>query len=862
VWESNFGKNKNKDAFRGHSGKVKKKQLYNSKEKKWKTIDAEIASLQERYNQFDSSSVEKFTDFPLSKRTLQGLELGKYESPTEIQKESIGLALQGNDILGAAKTGSGKTLAFLIPVLECLYRQKWSPMDGLGALIISPTRELAYQTFVVLRKIGKFQDFSAGLVIGGKLLSDEIGRMNRTNIVICTPGRLLQHMDETANFTADSLQILVLDEADRILDLGFAQSMNAIIENLPIARQTLLFSATQTRSVKDLARLSLQNPMYVSVHENAQHSTPTQLEQSYIVCELHDKINLLWSFIKNHLKSKTLVFLSSCKQVRYIHNSICQLRPGVSVLALHGAMNQLKRVAVYNEFCRKQNAILLATDIAARGLDFPAVKWVLQLDCPEDANTYIHRVGRTARYDTDGESLLVLLPSEEEAMVQLLEEKKIPIEKIKVNPKKLWSIQPKLENMCAADPHVKESAQKAFLSYLRSVFMMSNKKVFNIHALDTEKFSGCLGLAFPPRIRFLQREEKRLAEKAASQASVLKSKDNPGKSRVPDSGEEEGDSAVGSDSDSDMAVNSDDIGVSSSSSEEDSSESESESKQSKNRTEKNKKTRNTYLDKESNAANFDVEEEDEFLTVKKKHLPSEAKEDKKKAKSSEQSFEIPERQKKKAPTKFAMAKMIQKKNIIVNQKITFDEEGQAVVDVMKQSKVDEEPDEYEGGISISAAKKRMEKEDNFDKKLDRDRVLQKHREKRLKLKEEMRAKKNKRKYQDDEEEGEAVLGGDEDGANPLDFLPDPDKVYGPGGDSEEEEDEEEPEFEPVTKKQRLSNTMDSESDEYSGDEDVASGDDDDEDDDDEDEDDDDDNTMQSAYTLEDDEALALKLLGK
>ncbi|OWF42749.1 ATP-dependent RNA helicase DDX10 [Mizuhopecten yessoensis] len=798
--KSHFGKNKKKkEDFSGHAGKVKKKQLYNSKEKKWKTIDREISSLQERYSQIDSSSVEKFTDIPLSKRTLQGLELGKYETPTEIQKEAIGLALQGNDILGAAKTGSGKTLAFLIPVLECLNRQKWSPQDGLGALIISPTRELAYQTFVVIRKIGKFHDFSAGLVIGGKLLQDEIGRMNRTNIVICTPGRLLQHMDETANFTADSLQMLVLDEADRILDLGFAQAMNAIIENLPISRQTLLFSATQTRSVKDLARLSLQSPMYVSVHENAEHSTPTQLEQSYIVCELHDKINLLWSFIKNHLKSKTLIFLSSCKQVRYIHNFICQLRPGVSVLCLHGAMNQLKRVAAYNEFCRKQNAILLATDIAARGLDIPAVKWVLQLDCPEDANTYIHRVGRTARYDTDGESLLVLLPSEEEAMVQQLKEKKIPIEKIKVNPKKLWSIQPKLESMCAADHHVKESAQKAFLSYLRSVFMMSNKKVFNIHAIDTEKYSACLGLAFPPRIRFLQREEKRLAEKAANKTSVVKSKNKPGKSGVVDSLGDEGFSDVDSGSDSDMAVDSDEIGVSSGS--DDSSESESESRQSENNLEKKKVAKKAYLEKDSDTADFDVEEEDDFLTVKKKHMPSLDADDKKKAKSSEQSFEIPQRRGKKAPTKYAMAKMIQKKSIMVNQKVIFDDEGETVVDVMKQSKVDEEPDDDEGGIDINAAKQRMEKEDQFDKKLDRDRVLQIHREKRLKLKEEMRAKKNKKRFQDndeEEEEGEAILEVEEGGADPLDFLPDPDKVYGSGDDSGDDDEEEEPDFEYVS----------------------------------------------------------------
>merc|ERR1712226_779660 len=172
------------------------------------------------------------------------------------------MCLRGMDVLGAAKTGSGKTLAFLIPLIEKLYTLKWNPMDGLGALVITPTRELAYQIFEVLKKVGKYHDFSAGLVIGGKHIKDESERIGQTNIVICTPGRLLQHMDETAVFHADNLQMLVLDEADRILDLGFQQSMNAIIENLPSQRQTLLFSATQTKSVKDLARLSLKDPMY------------------------------------------------------------------------------------------------------------------------------------------------------------------------------------------------------------------------------------------------------------------------------------------------------------------------------------------------------------------------------------------------------------------------------------------------------------------------------------------------------------------------------------------------------------------------------------------------------------------------
>lgn len=315
-------------------------------------------------------------------------------------------------------------------MLEILYCKQWTRLDGLGALIITPTRELAYQIFETLKKVGKYHDFSAGLIIGGKDLLFEKGRMDQCNIIICTPGRILHHMDVNPLFNCTSMQILILDEADRCLDLGFQEAMNNIIENLPPKRQTLLFSATQTKSVKDLARLSLKNPKYIAVHEHKTHSTPESLEQSYIVCELHEKIDMIWSFIKNHKRQKILIFLSSCKQVKYIYLLFCRLRPGSPLLALYGTLHQLRRMKIYNDFCAKQNVVMFATDIAARGLDFPDVDWVVQLDCPEDAKTYIHRAGRTARYKKGGESLLILLPSEENAMIEELKTEKIPINKI------------------------------------------------------------------------------------------------------------------------------------------------------------------------------------------------------------------------------------------------------------------------------------------------------------------------------------------------------------------------------------------------------------------------------------------------
>uniref|UniRef100_A0A2K6SWQ7 ATP-dependent RNA helicase n=1 Tax=Saimiri boliviensis boliviensis TaxID=39432 RepID=A0A2K6SWQ7_SAIBB len=499
-----FNRWKKKHSHRQNKKKQLRKQL---KKPEWQVEREDISRLMLNYEKINVSEITRFSDFPLSKKTLKGLQEAQYRLVTEIQKQTIGLALQGKDVLGAAKTGSGKTLAFLVPVLEALYRLQWTSTDGLGVLIISPTRELAYQTFEVLRKVGKNHDFSAGLIIGGKDLKHEAERINNINILVCTPGRLLQHMDETVSFHATDLQMLVLDEADRILDMGFADTMNAIIENLPKKRQTLLFSATQTKSVKDLARLSLKNPEYVWVHEKAKYSTPATLEQNYIVCELQQKISVLYSFLRSHLKKKSIVFFSSCKEVQYLYRVFCRLRPGISILALHGRQQQMRRMEVYNEFVRKKAAVLFATDIAARGLDFPAVNWVLQFDCPEDANTYIHRAGRTARYKEDGEALLILLPSEK-AMVQQLLQKKVPVKEIKINPEKLIDVQKKLESFLAQDQDLKERAQRCFVSYIRSVYLMKNKEVFDVSKLPIPEYALSLGLAVAPRVRFLQKMQK------------------------------------------------------------------------------------------------------------------------------------------------------------------------------------------------------------------------------------------------------------------------------------------------------------------------------------------------------------------
>ncbi|XP_024968303.1 DEAD-box ATP-dependent RNA helicase 32 isoform X2 [Cynara cardunculus var. scolymus] len=420
------------------------------------------------YSQF--AGCTKFQQLPLSKNTKDGVRQAGYRNMTNIQRASLPHALCGRDILGAAKTGSGKTLAFIIPVLEKLYKARWGLEDGLGSIILSPTRELADQLFSVLKSVGKHHGFSAGLLIGGNEYDEEKDHVNRMNILICTPGRLLKHMDATPNFDCSQLQVLVLDEADRILDAGFKKEVNAIISQLPKYRQTLLFSATQTKSVKDLARLSLKDPEYIAVDEEAIAATPSRLQQKVMLVPLDQKLDMLWSFIKAHLNSRILVFLSSCKQFV------------------------------------EQRSVLFSTDVSSRGLDFnKGVDWVVQVDCPDDVAGYIHRVGRTARYDSAGRSVLFLLPSEMK-MLERLQEKKIPVQFDKANTKRLQSVSGLLAALLAKYTDLQPLAQRAFKTYVKSIYKQKDKEVFDVTKLPIDDFSASLGLPMTPQLRYLDRK--------------------------------------------------------------------------------------------------------------------------------------------------------------------------------------------------------------------------------------------------------------------------------------------------------------------------------------------------------------------
>ncbi|KAI8639781.1 ATP-dependent RNA helicase HAS1 [Parasitella parasitica] len=440
-----------------------------------------------------------FSSLDCCDRTKNAInELG-FEKMTEVQARTIPPLMAGRDVLGAAKTGSGKTLAFLIPAVEMLYRLKFKPRNGTGAIIVSPTRELALQIFGVAKELLKYHQLTFGIVIGGANRKAEADKLIKgVNLIVATPGRLLDHLQNTRGFVYKNLKALIVDEADRILEIGFEDEMRQIVKILPNDRQTMLFSATQTTKVADLARISLKKgPLYINVHENRDTSTADGLEQGYVVCDSDRRFLLLFTFLRKNIKKKVIVFFSSCNSVKYHAELLNYI--DVPVLALHGKQKQQKRTNTFFEYCNAEKGILLCTDVAARGLDIPAVDWIVQFDPPDDPRDYIHRVGRTARAGGQGKSLLFLLPSEL-GFLRYLKHAKVPLNEYQFPSNKIANVQGQLEKLIDKNYYLNQSAKDGYRSYLQAYSSFSLKKIFDVHNLDLAKVAKAFGFASPPKV--------------------------------------------------------------------------------------------------------------------------------------------------------------------------------------------------------------------------------------------------------------------------------------------------------------------------------------------------------------------------
>ncbi|KAG0159820.1 hypothetical protein PDIDSM_7347 [Penicillium digitatum] len=445
--------------------------------------------------------LQKFTELNLSEKTMQGINDMGFTTMTEIQQRTVPPLLAGRDVLGAAKTGSGKTLAFLLPPIEMLHALRFKPRNGTGVLVVSPTRELALQIFGVARELMAHHSQTYGIVIGGANRRAEAEKlMKGVNLLIATPGRLLDHLQNTQGFIFKNLKTLVIDEADRILEVGFEDEMRQIVKILPKEeRQTMLFSATQTTKVEDLARISLRpGPLYINVDHSKEHSTVAGLEQGYVVCEADKRFLLLFSFLKRNLKKKIIVFFSSCNCVKYHAELLNYI--DLPVLELHGKQKQQKRTNTFFEFCNAKQGTLICTDVAARGLDIPAVDWIIQFDPPDDPRDYIHRVGRTARgAEGKGRSLMFLQPSEV-GFLKHLKDARVPVVEFEFPASKIVNVQSQLEKLIGQNYYLNKSAKDGYRSYLQAYASHSLRTVFDVNKLDLVKVAKGFGFNAPPRI--------------------------------------------------------------------------------------------------------------------------------------------------------------------------------------------------------------------------------------------------------------------------------------------------------------------------------------------------------------------------
>ncbi|XP_017483506.1 PREDICTED: probable ATP-dependent RNA helicase pitchoune isoform X2 [Rhagoletis zephyria] len=434
----------------------------------------------------------------VSDPTLKAIEEMGFTEMTEIQAKSLPPLLEGRDLVGAAKTGSGKTLAFLIPAIELIYKLRFMPRNGTGVIIISPTRELSMQTFGVLKELMAHHHHTYGLVMGGSNRQVESEKLGKgINILVATPGRLLDHLQNSPDFLYKNLQCLILDEVDRILEIGFEEELKQIVNLLPKRRQTMLFSATQTEKIDALSRLALKKePIYVGVDDHEEVATVSGLEQGYIVCPSAKRLLVLFTFLKKNRKKKVMVFFSSCMSVKYHHELFNYI--DLPVTSIHGKQKQTKRTTTFFQFCNASEGILLCTDVAARGLDIPQVDWIVQYDPPDDPKEYIHRVGRTARGSGSSGHALLLLRPEELGFLRYLKAAKVPLNEFEFSWAKIADIQLQLEKLISKNYFLNQSAKEAFKAYVRAYDSHQLKTIFEINTLDLQAVAKSFGFLVPP----------------------------------------------------------------------------------------------------------------------------------------------------------------------------------------------------------------------------------------------------------------------------------------------------------------------------------------------------------------------------
>ncbi|XP_055951190.1 probable ATP-dependent RNA helicase DDX27 [Argiope bruennichi] len=410
------------DVLKVKKKKKKKKGLFETD--KVVSIDGDIDRIFGDEVQYDPSMT--FQQMNLSRPLQKAITTMNFLHPTPIQAATIPVALMGKDIYGCAATGTGKTAAFMLPVLErLLFKPKDKPVTRV--LVLLPTRELAVQVYQVSKQLAQFTKIEIVLSAGGlELKAQELALRRIPDIIIATPGRLLDHLENTPSFNLHSIEILILDEADRILDEYFSEQMKEIIKQCCYERQTMLFSATLNDEVKDLAAAVLKKPVKIFINNNTE--VAMNLHQEFIRIRPNreaDREAIVVALLSRTFQDRVMVFAQTKMQVHRLYIIFSLM--GIKSTELHGNMNQPQRLEALRKFKEGEVDVLVATDVASRGLDIPNVKTVINFTLPCTLQHYIHRVGRTARAGRIGRSVSMVGEKERKLLKEIVKEAKNPV---------------------------------------------------------------------------------------------------------------------------------------------------------------------------------------------------------------------------------------------------------------------------------------------------------------------------------------------------------------------------------------------------------------------------------------------------
>jgi len=358
----------------------------------------------------------KFNKLGLSEAFIANLNEYNIKNPTDIQEKALPLAMIGKDIIGGSATGSGKTLIFSAPIIENI-----RPNNQVQALILTPTRELAEQISSSIKQFSRYKKLSVLAVYGGVNIEDQIKNIYKTDVIVGTPGRILDHINRRT-LSLRNIKYLVLDEVDRMFDMGFHKDVEKIIRECPKNRQTMLFSATISEEVFYLAKKYTRNPIRISVNS---HVDPSKLRQIYYNAEHRDKFSLLVHLLKKEKADLVLVFCATRKNVDFVTDNL--IKQGLRAKSIHGGIDQKKRTKTLDQFHNKEFNVLVCTDVAARGLDIKGVSHVYNYDLPKTSEEYLHRIGRTARAGEDGEAISLVCNRDYENFNNIELDKKLKI---------------------------------------------------------------------------------------------------------------------------------------------------------------------------------------------------------------------------------------------------------------------------------------------------------------------------------------------------------------------------------------------------------------------------------------------------